>query len=77
MSVLEVEQIKFFHSLKLQPVSKKEKQKWAEKIERYLISEYNINDCFVKIENFVLSMPSSSLSPRKIYNLRERKTKRC
>lgn len=71
MSELKIEQIHFFHSLKLQPISKKEIQKWVEIIDCHLISVNNIKECFVEIDNFVLST-------EKIYKLRgKKKKKRC
>lgn len=53
-----IEKIKFFRSLKLKPTSNDEKIKWANAMDRYLISLYNINECFVLIENIKKSVDS-------------------
>lgn len=45
-----IEQIEFFHVLKLQPVSKKEVKRWEREIENNLIAINNVKECYVAIE---------------------------
>lgn len=63
MSEPKIEQIKLFHSLKLQPISKNEVEKWCEKVNRDLLSVYCIKDCFVNIENMTTLLPTITPPP--------------
>lgn len=44
-----IDQIKFFHNLNLQPISKQEIEKWNKAIEENLIIQHGIKDCHVSI----------------------------
>lgn len=45
-----IEKIKFFHSLRLKPTSNDETIGWTIEMDRHLISLFNLNECFVRVE---------------------------
>lgn len=68
-----VEKIKFFHSLRLKPTSNDESIRWTNEMDRHLISLFNLNECFVRIEKIKKKDKIASSS----HVLRLRKKKKC
>lgn len=51
MGNVKIEQIQFFHALRLQPIAIEEVKTWSDIVENYLISVNNIKSCRVLLES--------------------------
>lgn len=72
MSIL-FEQIKFFRDLKLNPISKRELQRWELEIEKHLKKSNKITECHVSIDQKKSESFSGKQSSRRILRLRKKK----
>lgn len=71
------EQIKLFHYLKLQPISKEEVKRWNRKVENYLRIMNNINrECNVVIER-MNKETNNKIEKRRGLRLRQKKKCCC